>query len=210
MISGVEDLGFHLGQFDRGKADLVRGGLAVDKGFGQGGRQHFIGMGRGYFDEIPQDVVMLDLEGGNACGRHELLLHLGDNAAAFVAQGADLVQFGVIAGCDKSAITGQKRWFGDQRLIQQVDQIIMAPQTLDGLGQEIGQIRGIGFFCQLAGFCQTVADGSQITRAATVKREAGQGAFKIGHIPQMLAQVFAQTGVFNGKGNCLKPCVNRL
>ena len=59
--AGVQDARFKLGQVNGRETNGVRGGLAMDKGFVQGGRQHLVRMGGGAFDKIAQDVVMFDL-----------------------------------------------------------------------------------------------------------------------------------------------------
>ncbi len=83
------------------------------------------GMGGRGFDEIAQHVVVLDLQRGDARLGNVIGLHGGDDAAAFVAQLAGFIQFGVITRCDETAITGQQRRFGDKRVVQQVNQRVM-------------------------------------------------------------------------------------
>ena len=70
-------------------------------------------MGRGAFDEIAQDIVVLDLERGNPRVRNKLLLHARDYAAPFVAQLARGVEVSIVTGRDEAAIPHHQRRFGD-------------------------------------------------------------------------------------------------
>ena len=66
-------------------------------------------MGVGRFDEIPQHIVVLDLQALDAAERGILRLQGSDHAAPFVAKAARFIQIGVMAGGDKATIPCQKR-----------------------------------------------------------------------------------------------------
>ena len=85
MVARVEDLCFHFREFHGCETDLIGRGLTVDKSIGQRRRQHLFGMGRCDLGEIAKHVVVFDLERRDPSERDEILLHLRDDAAAFVA-----------------------------------------------------------------------------------------------------------------------------
>mgnify|MGYP000092984944 CR=1 FL=1 len=71
--------------------------------------------------------------------------HRRDDAAPLVAQAAGFVEFAVISGRDEASVAGQQRGFGDERLIEQVGERVVAGQGFCGIGQQgrdAGQARG--------------------------------------------------------------------
>ena len=97
VVGGVEDSRFQLVQRKGGKADLPGGGLAVDEQIGH--RAQAVFMGGRDFDEVAQDVVVLDLQAGNAGFFGVVGLHAADDATAFVPQ-----------DCGFRPVLGQIRW----------------------------------------------------------------------------------------------------
>ncbi len=185
-VAGVEDARLQFRKLDRGKADLVGGGLTVDEGVRH--RQHPVGMGGGGLDEISQHVVVPDLQALHPGPGGVIGLHPGDHAAPLVAQAAGLVQIGVVTGRDETAIATQQRRLGHQCLFQKMDQIVMSGQIACGVAQDrrdiAGQPRGDPGTLGQAG-----TDRGQIARSAPVQRQTGQGAVHVGHTGQCLAQI---------------------
>ena len=157
-------------------------------------------MGGGCFDEIAQHVVVLDLEALHAGLADEIGLHSGDHAATLVAQPAGLVEFLVMARRDIAAVAGQKRRLGHERLVQQVDQRVMADQRGCGLAQNRARILGHQGGNRRA-LAQTGADGGQIARAAAIKCDARQGAVHIGRARQRVAQIGGQARGLGEEGD---------
>jgi len=63
-------------------------------------------VGGGGLDVVAEHVVVLDPQGFDAGCLDVLGLHPGDDAAAFVAERAGVVEFGVVAGGDVAAVAG--------------------------------------------------------------------------------------------------------
>ena len=77
--------------------------------------QHRIGKARGHFDEIAEHVVELDLQRIDAGGLSVAALHLGDDAAAVLAQAAHLIERLVPAGGNETAVSRKHGRGFDQR-----------------------------------------------------------------------------------------------
>ena len=104
MVGSVQNPRLHLVERQRGKAHLIGRGLPVDKGFRQGGGEHFLRMQGGCLDKIPKHIVVLDLKALHPGLRDKVALHGGNNRAPLVAQLAGIIQLRVIAAGDKSAV----------------------------------------------------------------------------------------------------------
>ncbi len=121
-ITGLRDAAFQFTQFRRGIAHRIGHGLAMDEAW-----PHTIRMARRDLDVVAEHVIMPDLEAGNAGLVGITLLQGGDMAPAFIAQQAQFIQIGAIAGSHKAAIAGIHRQFGAERRAQGIHQHAMEP-----------------------------------------------------------------------------------
>ena len=101
--------------------------------------EHGGSMGGRGFDKISQHVIMLYLQGVDPGFPGKLRLHRRDHPAPLVAQFTRFIQLGHKALGHKTAIAGQKRRFGNQRLIQQRDQVIMPAHQPKRIAGALGQ-----------------------------------------------------------------------
>ena len=115
----------------------------MDKGFIQGRRHHLFRVNSGGFDEVAQHVVVLDLKRGNPSIAGELRLHRRYDASPLVSQLPCLIQIFVEPRGHKTAISGQKRWFSDQRFVQKRDNLVMTAQRPVRIRQHLGQTVGL-------------------------------------------------------------------
>ena len=109
LVFGVEHFALVVLQLGRGEA------LGVDQGLLAlvvGGREVLIGAGD--FDVVAEDVVEADLERGDAGALALAGFDLGDVLLAVLAEVAEFVELGVIAGADGAAIGEvERRLVGD-------------------------------------------------------------------------------------------------
>ncbi len=137
-------------------------GLAVDEEIRHGA--HAVFVGGGGLDEVAEHVVVLDLQALDA-GRLDVLgLHPGDDAAAFVAEGAGVVEFGVVAGGDIAAVAGEEGRFGDEGAGEVGDELVVAEEGLGGLMQ---QGRGVG---------KELGDAARLLQPRTDRGDVGDAA----------------------------------
>ena len=175
LVGGAGDAAFEISQFGGGIAGGRGHGLAVDeRAFGT--LRHFPHLGCCDLHEIAQNVVVPDFQRGNTRLFAITALQGGDKAFRFIAQGAQLVQFGGIARGNKAAVAHAQRQFRSQRAAQPFDEHAMAT-TGPGLGpgrktgrQFRNSLRrfGSGFSKQTIEFprrLQSLSDGRQIARA---------------------------------------------
>ena len=131
-LGGARDAPLQLAEFDGGVAHGVGHGLTVDKGGVGVGRHARRLLGR-HFDKIAKHVVVADLElldiglGGVAA------LQPGDQALAFVAKGAQLVELGCVAGGDEAAVACIKGQFGAKRTAQAIDDVAVMAEAGGGV-----------------------------------------------------------------------------
>ena len=105
------DVAFEFGQLRGGEAGGVGHGLAVDVGrfCVIGEAHHRVGVFGGDFDEIAEDVVEFDFEAVDAGVFLVLVLQVGDEAAALVFEGFEIVEALVVAARDEAAVAGEGR-----------------------------------------------------------------------------------------------------
>ena len=124
LVGGIGDAAFEIGKFGRGEAHGVRHRLAVDEaGLRVRRLRHRRGIAGGDFDEIAEDVVVLDLQRPDAGLLGILQLQAGDDATRLVAQCPDLVELGVGAVAQEAAIAFQQRQFVGERFGKQLFQL---------------------------------------------------------------------------------------
>ena len=192
LVGGAGEFLFQLAQFHRGETHRARHGLAMDEILV--GQQLVAVIGRD-LDEIAQHIVVLDLQAGNPGLLLVARLQPGDQPAALVAQGAQLVQLRRIARRDEAAIARQHRQIGRQRAGETVHQRAMPAKIVERLGDPLRQRRQRWCARQIAQhrtFRQRVADRRQVARAAPVQRQPCQRALDIRAALQRLAQLRAQ------------------
>ena len=87
-------------------------------------------MGRRYLDKETKNVIMLDLQGGNAASVAIALLQSRNQSPAFIAKGLQFVKFRRIAGSDEATVARGKRQIRGQRPFQPVNQSVVIAQFL--------------------------------------------------------------------------------
>ena len=168
-VGGVQDAFFELGQVQRGKPQRIGGRLAVDEGIGERLAQHPFGMGGRRFDEIAENVVVLDLQGPDP-GRLDILrLQPGDHAAPFVAQLPRRIQIGGMAFGHHSAIAQRHGQVVGQCTAEQVRQISRALKRGGDPGKG-GVPLPVEGCAQVGCVMQAVAHRTKIPGPAPVKR----------------------------------------
>ena len=100
-------------------------GLAADV-IGRDGRQ----IALGDLDRVAEDPVVADLEGRDAGAGLFLGLQAGDESLSFAADGAQFVQFGVVAGCDDAPFAQRKGGALDDAVVHQCTDISQAGRLL--------------------------------------------------------------------------------
>ena len=180
---GLGDFLLKIGKFGGCEARGVRHRLAVDESL-------FISVelvgvrGRG-LDVIAEDVVVLDLEAGDAGFLRVFRLQSCDMAAAVVAELHEFVELRRIAAGDKAAVARQHGQIGGEGALELVDQrMVRAPQgeRLKRGFEALRQVVRVDEFVQLHGLRQGVADGGKVARAAALEAEAGDGALDVGAV----------------------------
>ena len=114
-VGGLSDGGVQLGECGGGEADLVGGGLAVDESRIEGRAQQLLAVLGRDVDEIAEHVVVADLQALDGGVIGVARLHRGDHETGGVAQIARLVEGGVIALADKTAVAFDQRQLLGQR-----------------------------------------------------------------------------------------------
>ena len=158
-------------------------------------------MGCRGFDEVPQNVVVFDLQRRDRSLTNVLLLHACDDGTTFITQFARFVQIFVVTAGNEPAISDQKGRFGYQRRVQKIYQVLMADQIGRSFGKVFWKIQRASLICNGFGVRQRVAYRGQIARAAAAQSQAGQGAIKIGYFAQILADPVTFGTVFTPKGH---------
>ncbi len=217
-LAGTRDTVVEVGQLDRGEAHGIRHGLPVDQTVALGQRllavgHQLVGVGRGDFDEIPQHVVVLDFEGGNAGRRGDAALQFGDGLTAFVAQLALLVERGRIARRDEAAVARLQRQRLRKRPAQALDQNVVHAKLLAQRGQ-LGRRRRFRQMrahprAQTRGTGQPAADGGEVARPAAAEPEPRQRAFDVGTFAQTGADILAQRRRLDKAGDQVETADNR-
>ena len=129
---------------------------------------------------IAKHVVVLELQAGDAGFLAIARLQSRDHAAAVVAQGAHLVEPGIEARRDESAIARQVRQVRRQRALQGLHQACKLSVRREGQrrARPLDLARGLAVYAQTArggaiAGPQPAAHRRQIARAAAAKRKPG-------------------------------------
>ncbi len=117
-VAGVGDLGLDLAEFGRGEANLASQCLAMDEGRVQRRRHQLVAVLRGDLDEIAEHIVVPDLERLDAGVVGVARLHRRNHEARGVAQAAGLVQRGLIAFANKTAVALDQRQLLGERAFE--------------------------------------------------------------------------------------------
>ena len=174
----------------------------MDEGLGD-----LVGVGRRDLDVVAQHVVVAHLEPGDAGLLAVACLEPGDQPAALVAQGHQLVEVGGVARRDEAAVAGDQRQLGPERPVQAVDQGVVAPQPRVHGGDRLGRRAQAGLgqvAAQHRSLAQRVAQGGQVARPATPHGEPRQGALDIGTAPEHRAQGPAQAALGDEELDAIK------
>ena len=120
LVGGAGDALLEIAERHGGEAHGARHGLAVDEG---GVLQQLVGMGAGGLDVVAEHVVVADLQGRYSGIAAIAAFQLDDQAAAGVAQGAQLVELRRIGRRDEAAVAGEQRQIGGERAGQAIHQL---------------------------------------------------------------------------------------
>ena len=198
---GIEDARFQFRQVQRREPHRVGGGLAMDVALRQGRGEHLLRMGGGGLDEIPQHVVVLDLQRLHPGIGDVIRLQLGDHAAPLVPERSGRVEIGVMPGRDEAAIPRLNRRFGDQRGVQHVAQGLVPKAAGSRLSQDIGQVRLRQAVGDRGGLRQTVTKCGQIARSAAVQRQTRQRTFDVGTLTEGRTNIVSNPRVRDEMGD---------
>ncbi len=153
-------------------------GLAADV-IGRDSRQ----VALGDLDGVAEDPVVADLEGRDAGAGLFLGLQAGDEALALAADGAQFVQFGVVAGSDDAPLAQGEGGGFDDAVLHQVADVC---QRIDGDRQCPQQraLQRLQKFQQGRELTQGVQQGPQVASAGRGHADAAVEAFQVGDAPQ--------------------------
>ncbi len=114
-VGGAGDFRFEVAQFGRGEAHLAGERLPVDEGCVVRRGHQLVAVLRGHLDEIAEHVVVANFQAADAGILGVARLQRGDDAARFVAQGAGLVERGVVAFAHEAAVALEGGQFYGER-----------------------------------------------------------------------------------------------
>jgi hypothetical protein len=165
---------------------------------------------RGHFDEIAEDIVVLDLEHANARVLGITHLQRRDHASRFIAERAGLIEDLVITFANETAVAFEGRQLSGERGRQFGRQ--HAIRLAAGLhrGGHLG-----GFFLEgrkptgkFSGGQYAVANGGKIARSATADGQSRQRAGKIRRGVQAGARFRARRRIAGKAGDRVEPFCN--
>ncbi len=161
------------------------------------GFQQLIRVTLGHFDEIAEDVVVLDLEGGDACLLSIFCFKRGDCPARIARDPAQFVQRRVIAGGDISALSplsGRRR---HQRPFEMIHQRAMAAEIGQQRFKQHRQIlpprKPIRSHARTG---KTIAKLTEIAGRASARNDPAQRAAHVRQRTQGGTHVLTQQGIF--------------
>ena len=149
------------------------------------------------FDEIPEHVVVLDLERGDAGPVRVLRLQGADEAPALVAQRMLFVERGDVAAGDEAAVAREQGQVGGERAGQPVDEHVVDAEAGDRVGEAVGkrcqssgtvgEVRPQGI-----GGAQRVAQRGEVARTAAADAQAPERALDVAATGKQIAYRFAR------------------
>ena len=117
-VAGIGNLGFDLAELRGGESGLSGQRLAMDKRRIQRRRHQSVAMLGGDFDEIAEHIVVPDFQALDAGLVGIARLHRGDDEARGVAEIAGLVEGGLIAFANKTAVAFYQWQLVGQRALE--------------------------------------------------------------------------------------------
>ncbi len=187
-LGGTGELLLQRRQLPGGKAGGVGHALAL-----QEARRHLVAMGGGDLDVVAQQIVVADLERGDAGLLAVATLERSDVAPSLIAQVAQSIELRIDACAQEPALAargrravheGREQSLGERAKIG--DAGGQRHQRRGGLAEPAGEP---------GGGVETAADGQQIPRPAASQGQAGECAIEIRHALQELAHAPAQIGI---------------
>ena len=129
-------------------------------------RKHLFGVSSSGLDEIPQNIVVFDLERRDACLAGVVRLKTSDNATPLVAKQSCFVELSVEAGGDVASISRKKRRIPDKGAFKHVQKVVEARKLAKPGTHDFRHVAGKKFR-DFGNLGESIPDGRQITRPAT-------------------------------------------
>ena len=209
-VGGRRQVAFEFSKLGRGEPHSLRRCLAVDELFVL---HQLFGMRVAHIDMIAEDIVVLDLERGNAGRLAIALLEGRDQPPAFVTQPAQLVQRGIKATAYKPAVPCQQRRIIGQRRRQLCCQRgrrhhrgVQAVKLDGPVNADIAR----GGPDHVRSGAKRLCQRQQVARPAMPHRQSRQCAIDIGKPLEHGPQIVTQIRPSQIPGHQIQPAVDQL
>ncbi len=197
LVRGRRNLGLKLGELRSRETHRAGHRLAMHEGRVERRLQQLFTLRLRHFDEIAEEIIVLELELLGLGPSSVLRLQFGDDFAALVAQGAQPVEIDVVARTDKITVARLQRQLARKRIGEPHRDVGIGCRgllriVLQALGQRRDDIEPRG---NRLGDAQGIADRGEVARPAALEREPRQGAREIGGGLETGAQIASQIAI---------------